>query len=49
MKQDVFLAISTVTYTRFALQPAFLEYLDVRKIKIILIDLNTETVKQWID
>ena len=49
MEQDVFLALSTVTYSRFAVQPAFLEYLDVRKIKVIVIDLNTETVKQWID
>ena len=49
LEHDVFLAVSTVTYQRFAAQPAFLDYLKERNSKIIIVDLNSETVNQWIE
>lgn len=49
MEHELYLAISTVTYFRLSQDPIFLKRLAQHEVKLLVVDLNTETIKQWIN
>lgn len=48
LEHELYLAVSTVTYYRFTQRPLYLRRLAKHNIKLLIIDLNTEKIKQWI-
>lgn len=46
---NVYLAISTVTLFRFSRQPTVLRRIAKHNIKLIIVDLKTETIVRWIE
>lgn len=49
LEHNLYLAISTVTYFRLSQAPTYLRHLDEHNVKLLIIDLNTETIKEWIE